>query len=243
MGVARSRVESQTDLEDTSMRAASAATIRMSQQSRWSVKMPSLSWRPTSAQKLELAEKKMLTAIATSEHTKVEQWMTKAGEHEINTVKIGSGPPLVLLHGFGAGLGFWGCNLAELAEHNTVYAIDLPGFGRSSRAVPQAGLRTAEQAEAYFVETIDAWCAANQLDRFALLGHSFGGYLSALYAIKHPNKIAKLIMADPWGVPPPPPPEQLQKYPLRYRRIGRVLSSVNPLSTIRVAGAWGQSLI
>jgi len=141
----------------------------------------------------------------------------------INTVKVGKGSPLVLVHGnllffttwtdkilgFGAGVGFWVCNLKELSQKHTVYAIDLLGFGRSSRT-PYTG-KTTDQAEAYFVDSIEEWRKAMNLQKFHLLGmrlfgellinnilgHSFGGYLSSIYTLKHPESVHHLLLADP----------------------------------------------
>lgn len=47
---------------------------------------------------------------------------------------IADQPPLLLLHGFGASLEQWRDNIAELAQHRTVYALDLLGFGDSQKA-------------------------------------------------------------------------------------------------------------
>jgi pimeloyl-ACP methyl ester carboxylesterase len=124
-----------------------------------------------------------------------EQLMVKAGAHEINTIKIGSGPPLVMLHGFGAGVGFWVCNLKELSEHYTIYAIDLPGFGRSSR--PTFSGKTPDEAEEYFLQSLESWRKEVQLNEVTLLGHSFGAYLAAVYSLKHPGNVHHLILADP----------------------------------------------
>jgi proline iminopeptidase len=83
-----------------------------------------------------------------------------------------------------------------LAEHRTVYAIDLPGFGRSSR-VPYKGSST-EDAEEWFLRAIEDWRkSAGVNSPFTLLGHSFGAYLAGVYALKHPNNISHLILADP----------------------------------------------
>lgn len=40
------------------------------------------------------------------------------------------------------------------------------------------------------------------LNRINLLGHSFGGYLSSQYSLKYPDRVEKLILADPWGMMP-----------------------------------------
>ncbi len=87
-------------------------------------------------------------------------------------------------------------NLDELSKHHTVYAIDLPGFGRSSR-VAFTG-KTPVEAEKYFVDAIEEWRKSMQIEsKFCLLGHSFGGYLAASYSLTHSDKISHLILADP----------------------------------------------
>ena len=76
-----------------------------------------------------------------------------------------------------------------------MYAIDLLGFGRSSR--PDFPLDEAE-TEALFVDTLEAWRSALGLDTMVLLGHSFGGYQVGAYALCHPERVNHIIFADPW---------------------------------------------
>lgn len=86
--------------------------------------------------------------------------------------------PLVLVHGMGAGVGFWALNLGALGPHRPLYAFDLLGFGRSSR--PHFSSDAAE-AEAQFVDSIEEWRKGVGLENFILLGHSLGGFLSTAY--------------------------------------------------------------
>jgi len=151
-------------------------------------------WSPT-PEDVEKAEKKMLSVIKTP----YEQKFIEFGEHKINTIKMGQGEPLVLIHGFGAGIGFWIGNLDFLAKHYTVYAIDLPGFARSSRPDPKT-IQTIDDAEKYWTETIDGWAKEVGVDKFHLLGHSLGGYVSACYTMQHPERVKTLILCDGWGV-------------------------------------------
>jgi len=107
--------------------------------------------------------------------------------------------------------------------------------------VPSGG--DVEKAEAYFVDSIEAWTKEMDLDKFTILGHSFGGYLSACYALKHPEKVERLVLADPWGIPRPPPSSTGIRKSFRWRLVAAVFSTFNPLSVLRAAGPYGPSLI
>jgi pimeloyl-ACP methyl ester carboxylesterase len=104
--------------------------------------------------------------------------------------------PIVLIHGFLASITVWRYNIDALSELRPLYAIDLLGFGQSSRAnFSQDPLEVEDQ----FIESIEEWRTKMNLDEFILLGHSFGAYLSASYTLRYPKHINALILNDPWG--------------------------------------------
>lgn len=104
-------------------------------------------------------------------------------------------PPLVLLHGFGGGVALWAQNLDCLSSTGPVYALDLLGFGRSSR--PQFSV-DAEEAEEQFLVALEEWREKVGLEEMVLLGHNLGGYLSAAYALKYPHRLAQAHGDPPW---------------------------------------------
>lgn len=161
--------------------------------------------------------------------------------HDIWTIKLNptaNSVPLVMVHGFGGGVGLWVLNLDHLSKNRSVYAFDLLGFGRSSR--PHFST-DAETAEKEFVESIESWRKEQGLEKFILLGHSLGGFLSCSYAIQHPERVKHLILVDPWGFPEKPPEDELRGYlPGWIKVLGAVLSPFNPLASLRAAGPWGK---
>lgn len=86
----------------------------------------------------------------------------------------------------------------------------------------------AFKAEMEFIKCVEAWRNALNLEKFILVGHSFGGYLAASYAINYPEKISHLVLVDPWGFPP---------HPLYVKLCRNVLKlPFNPFFFVRLAG-------
>ncbi|KAJ7983768.1 hypothetical protein DPEC_G00372840 [Dallia pectoralis] len=157
--------------------------------------------------------------------------------------------PLVMVHGFGGGVGLWIHNLDALSASRPVYAFDLLGFGRSSRPTFPSD---AVLAEEQFETSIELWRECVGLDNMILLGHSLGGYLATSYAIQHPSRVSHLILVDPWGFPEHPKPgvetpngqgaEMVKRpqLPRWVKALASVVSLFNPLAVIRAAGPWGE---
>ena len=117
---------------------------------------------------------------------------------------------LVMLHGYGAGLGFFYKNFEGLSRVNgwKIYALDLLGMGRSSRPTFRIHSKDRQQsiteAENWFIDALEEWRVQKNINRFTLLGHSLGGYMAVAYALKYPGHLNKLMLASPVGIPEDP---------------------------------------
>ena len=223
------------------------------------------SWRPTSEAQLEEAEKNILSCkhspllyilIIFILPLYLSLWSPAlSSEYRDLYVPIGEGAvirclvmepqepslpekiPLVLVHGFGCGIVQFFKNLDHLHRDRRLYALDLPGFARSTR-IPFP--EEAEAVEAAFVSALERWREGVGLERFVLLGHSLGGFLSLSYSMTHPHRVRHLILDDPWGLVDPIPEEELQqKYSLFFRSIMKIASKFKPFDWIRGTGPLG----
>ncbi|KAI6225854.1 AB hydrolase-1 domain-containing protein [Aphelenchoides besseyi] len=201
-------------------------------------------WNQASMAKLIDAEKRLLgkvPAFVQSQFIKVRHYNSS-----INTITVKKTSdekphpvPFVLIHGFAAGIAIWKKNLKDLVETRTVHAFDLMGFGRSSRP-PFSTDPTLAELE--FVQSIEDWRKAMNLERMILIGHSFGAYLASAYALEHPGRVRHLVLVDPWGFSERPHGAQIL-IPIWMRAIGSVMSKFNPLAAVRAAGPLGPYLI
>jgi len=90
--------------------------------------------------------------------------------------------------------------LKDLKDKYEVHSIDLPGMGLSSRDMPSEEISSNQLAIDYFVNAIESYRKVSGLDRFTLVGHSFGGFMGANYAMKHPEYLNNLVLLSPLGV-------------------------------------------
>ena len=118
---------------------------------------------------------------------------------DINITRQGEGEPVLLLHG-------WGCT-GEIFKHiasvlstaYTTYSFDFPGFGASDEPTEVWGVEK-------YTQMVEAFVKENGIERPALMGHSFGGRVSIVFASR--NEVSRLVLVDAAGVKP--------KRPLKY---------------------------
>jgi pimeloyl-ACP methyl ester carboxylesterase len=101
----------------------------------------------------------------------------------------GTGPAVVLLHGFGDTGDMWGPLAAQLSRTRTVIVPDLRGMGRSSK--PPAGYDKRSQAA-----DVRAVVTTLGQDNAAVVGHDIGTMVAYAYASRYPDKVDKLVVMD-----------------------------------------------
>lgn len=106
---------------------------------------------------------------------------------DIHYVVEGHGPAVVLVHGLGGFAEAWRHNVAYLRRQVTVCAIDLPGFGLSTKPHGRYDLRLFVEAIRWFTSTLG-------LDRFSLVGHSLGGAIAMAYAVYYPASVERVAV-------------------------------------------------
>ncbi|XP_056141971.1 1-acylglycerol-3-phosphate O-acyltransferase ABHD5 [Lampris incognitus] len=201
------------------------------------------SWCPTSQNQLRTAEDKMLGCL---ESNFSKEYIPISNDNHLWTLSFKRSDtehktPLVLLHGFGGGVGLWAHNLNVLSKHRPIYAFDLLGFGQSSRPTFSAD---AQEAEDLFVESIELWRAKVGLEAMILLGHNLGGYLASSYSLRYPDRVKHIVLVEPWGFPERPDmADQDRPIPVWIKALGAMLSPFNPLAGLRLVGPLGPTLV
>ena len=149
--------------------------------------------------KLMKAEKNLLDFMDI--HYQLQQ-VEISNNRVINTFSTGDinlETAVVFTHGFGAAFGIFYKNFTHI---DNVLAIDWLGMGRSSRSPITSSCPF--EIEDYFVDALEEWRVKMKIKSLILVAHSFGGYLSTLYAIKYPLAVHKLILISPVGFPEKP---------------------------------------
>lgn len=118
---------------------------------------------------------------------------------EANNVSLfcrigGSGPPLLLLHGYPQSHVIWHEIAPALSEHFTLVMPDLPGYGRSS--IPPISGNHAAYSKRTWASTMRQLMNALGHRRFFVAGHDRGGRVAYRLALDEPEAVARLAVLD-----------------------------------------------
>ena len=122
-------------------------------------------------------------------------------DHRIAYSEGGKGEPVVLVHGFGASSDNWNRMAGRLTKKYRVIAPDMPGWGQSTR------IDSVSYAYPQQVERLHGFVKQLGLERFHLVGHSMGGFISSAYAARYPEEVITLGLIAPHGMVEPEPSE------------------------------------
>ncbi|QUD90348.1 alpha/beta fold hydrolase [Phenylobacterium montanum] len=110
--------------------------------------------------------------------------------------EAGAGPALIFVHGGGpgsSGLSNFSRNMAAFADRYRVIAIDLPGYGQSTK------LKISAPLWGYYAKVLAGFIDALGLGKAHLIGNSLGGAASLKTAVDFPDKVDRLVLMGPGG--------------------------------------------
>ena len=108
----------------------------------------------------------------------------------------GSGPPLLLLHGYPQTHAEWHAIASDLARHFTVVAMDLRGYGQSFVPASRADAPGETMSKRIMARDAVAVMAALGYRRFCLVGHDRGGRVAYRLAFDEPERLEKVVVID-----------------------------------------------
>jgi pimeloyl-ACP methyl ester carboxylesterase len=137
--------------------------------------------------------------------------------HRLRYVRAGSGPAVVLVHGFASSLYTWKDVIPALAGRHDVVALDLPGFGQSDQP--------ADLSFEDFPRAVLGLMDRLGIARAALVGNSMGGTVVTVVAAREPERVTALVLVDAAGFERSPS-ERPVLVRLAMSRAGALLASL-----------------
>lgn len=109
-------------------------------------------------------------------------------------VKEGNGPPMLLLHGSGMSSVTWRHNIHFLSKYFSLYVLDLPFSGK------KPPFHFSHHTLDNCAETVFHLMLALNIDRAHLVGISLGGVVAALFSLRYPEKVHRLVLINAAGL-------------------------------------------
>jgi pimeloyl-ACP methyl ester carboxylesterase len=138
------------------------------------------------------AFRKLVFGLRTKLHEAGKDYDLMAGGRRVEYMRAGDGQPLLYLHSL-VGETRWLPFHQHLARHYDVVAPAHPGFGGTE------GIDDMDTMEDLVFHYLDFMEAAG-LQRPVLVGVSLGGWIAAEFAVRYPERISRLVLADPFGL-------------------------------------------
>jgi pimeloyl-ACP methyl ester carboxylesterase len=149
--------------------------------------------------------------------------------HVIFYVVKGEGEPLLLIHGYGAGMWVWEKQIDVLSQSFRVYALDLIGHGFSDRP------KIPYTPETY-IHFLKDFMGEVGIGKATLIGNSMGGGIAWGMAILHPDRVNRLILIDCV------PPDVLQQVKNESFRALAVIKDIPILAYLAIAARSRRSI-
>jgi pimeloyl-ACP methyl ester carboxylesterase len=115
----------------------------------------------------------------------------KATSKVLNYEKSGSGPTVVLLHGYLSSLRYWDEIRTSLEKDHTVITLDLLGFGSSPK--PKKSYYNYDDHLQWIKRTLDSF---DMQEPFILCGHSMGALLALRFSLEYPESVRRLLLMN-----------------------------------------------
>lgn len=119
----------------------------------------------------------------------------KIDDLDIFYKEAGEGKKVVLLHGWGGCADSFLPVFNYLSQRYKVYSIDFPGFGQSSMPDKPWGVDDYKNLLLKFFDALN-------IDKACIIGHSFGGRVTIMFASQHPERVEKIVLVDSAGLIP-----------------------------------------
>lgn len=142
--------------------------------------------------------------------TRDSRYFTTANGHRLHYLDAGSGPPVVMVHGNPNWCYYWRNLIGALRADHRCLAIDHIGCGLSDKPSDDRYTYTLDSRVADFTAWIDS---LNLTEPITLVVHDWGGMIGMTWAVRHPERIAKLVVLNTGAFPLPktkPVPWQLR---------------------------------
>ncbi|WP_069861527.1 alpha/beta fold hydrolase [Streptomyces malaysiensis] len=142
------------------------------------------------------------------------------GDTGLAYTEFGAGSPVVWLHGSGpgaTGMSNFGANLAAFEDYRNI-VVDLPGWGGSPRPAMD------EPLIFHAAERVCRALTALGIDRAHLVGNSYGGGVAMRIAMRHPDRVDRLVLMAPGGVLP----QDAAPWPVGLEHLFAYMAAENP---------------